>query len=165
LILGDGPARADIESLASVLGLSERVRFEGMIPYDKLPGYLAMCDAFVTASVTEVHPLSVIEAMGTGLPVLGIHSPGVSDTVEDGVTGFLTNEEPAAFAVKMSRLVTEPDLRRKMGAAAREASSDYDIERALKLMLAHYERLVRDAAPRKRGLRFRLHTFLEQFQQ
>jgi 1,2-diacylglycerol 3-alpha-glucosyltransferase len=165
LILGDGPARADIESLASELGLLERVRFEGMIPYDKLPGYLAMCDAFVTASVTEVHPLSVIEAMGTGLPVLGIHSPGVGDTVEDGVTGFLTDEDTAAFAVKMSRLVTEPDLRRKMGAAAREASSDYDIERALKLMLVHYERLVRDAAPRKRGLRFRVRTFLERFQQ
>ena len=37
----------------------------GMIPYDRLPSYLAMCDAFVTASVTEVHPLSVIEAMGS----------------------------------------------------------------------------------------------------
>jgi 1,2-diacylglycerol 3-alpha-glucosyltransferase len=165
LILGDGPARADLESLASELGLLERVRFEGMIPYDKLPGYLAMCDAFVTASVTEVHPLSVIEAMGTGLPVLGIQSPGVSDTVEDGVTGFLTDEDTAAFAVKMSRLVTEPDLRRKMGAAAREASSNYAIERALKLMIGHYEQLVRDAEPRKRGLRFRIRTLIEQFYQ
>ena len=88
LILGDGPARADMEALASSLGLSACVRFEGMIPYDKLPAYLAMCDAFVTASVTEVHPLSVIEAMGAGLPVLGIESPGVGDTVEDGRDGL-----------------------------------------------------------------------------
>jgi glycosyltransferase involved in cell wall biosynthesis len=85
--------------------------------------------------------------------------------VEDGVTGFLTDEDTAAFAVKMSRLVTEPDLRRKMGAAAREASSNYAIERALKLMIGHYEQLVRDAAPRKRGLRFRIRTLIEQFQQ
>jgi 1,2-diacylglycerol 3-alpha-glucosyltransferase len=163
LILGDGPARADMEALATELGLSARVRFEGMVPYDKLPAYLAMCDAFVTASVTEVHPLSVIEAMGAGLPVLGIHSPGVSDTVEDGLTGFLTQEDAATFAVKMTRLVTEGELRRKMGAAAREASSSYAIERTIQLMLKHYERLFQEAEPRHRGLRFRIRTFLEQF--
>ena len=163
LILGDGPARADMESLAASLGLSACVRFEGMIQYDKLPAYLAMCDAFVTASVTEVHPLSVIEAMGAGLPVLGIHSPGVGDTVEDGVTGFLTDEDAVAFAVKMTRLVIEHDLRKKMGAAARVASSDYAVERALTLMLGHYERLIRDAEPRHRGLHFRVRTFIEQF--
>jgi len=165
LILGDGPARADMEALASELGLSARVRFEGMVPYDKLPAYLCMCDAFVTASVTEVHPLSVIEAMGAGLPVLGIHSPGVSDTVEDGLTGFLTQEDAAAFAVKMTRLVTESDLRRKMGAAARQASSVFAIERTMQVMLGHYERLAREAEPRHRGLRFRIRTFLERFYQ
>lgn len=163
LILGDGPARADMEALAASLGLSACVRFEGMIPYDKLPAYLAMCDAFVTASVTEVHPLSVIEAMGAGLPVLGIESPGVGDTVEDGLTGFLTDEDAIAFAVKMTRLVLEHDLRKKMGAAAREASNDYAIERTLNLMLGHYERLILDAEPRHRGLRFRVRTFIEQF--
>ena len=60
-----------------------------------MPGYLAMCDAFVTASVTEVHPLSVIEAMAASLPVMGIHSPGVGDTVEDGITGFLVDGKPS----------------------------------------------------------------------
>jgi glycosyltransferase involved in cell wall biosynthesis len=83
--------------------------------------------------------------------------------VQDGKTGFLTNEDAIAFAVKMTRLVTEHDLRKKMGAAARQASSDYAVERALNLMLEHYERLVRDAEPRKRGLRFRVRTFIEQF--
>lgn len=163
LILGDGPARADTEALAASLGLSACVRFEGMVPYDKLPAYLAMCDAFVTASVTEVHPLSVIEAMGAGLPVLGIESPGVGDTVKDGLTGFLTDEDAIAFAVKMTRLVTEHDLRKKMGAAARASSSDYAVERVLKLMIGHYERLIRDAEPRHRGLRFRMRTFIERF--
>ncbi len=161
LILGDGPARADLETLASELGLGARVRFEGMIPYDRLPSYLAMCDAFATASVTEVHPLSVIEAMGTGLPVLGIHSPGVGDTVEDGKTGFLSPEDEIAFAVKMTRLVLERDLRRRMGAEARRASAQYAIERTTQLMLEQYERLVREAAPRRQGLRFRIRSFFE----
>lgn len=163
LILGDGPARADIEALASDFGLAGRVRFEGMIPYERLPAYLSMCDAFVTASVTEVHPLSVIEGMASGLPVLGIRSPGVGDTVEDGVTGFLTDEDTAAFAVKMTRLVTEPGLRKKMGAAARQASSHYAIERTTQIMLKIYERLCYESRPRQRGLRFRVRTFIEQF--
>ena len=165
LILGDGPARVGLEALAASLGLSSCVHFKGMVPYDKLPAYLAMCDAFVTASVTEVHPLSVIEAMGAGLPVLGIRSPGVGDIIEDGATGFLTDEDAAAFAVKMTRLVTEHNLRRKMGAAARLASSNYAIERTLKQMLAHYEQLIRGAEPRHRGFRFRVRTFLEQYYQ
>ncbi len=165
LILGDGPARADLESLASSLGLSARVRFEGMVPYDKLPAYLAMCDAFVTASVTEVHPLSVIEAMGAGLPVIGIHSPGVGDTVIDGETGFLSAEDTAAFAVKMTRLVLERDLRKQMGIAAREESTNYAIARTTRMMLRYYEKLVEEARPRHRGLRFQVRSFLERFNQ
>jgi glycosyltransferase involved in cell wall biosynthesis len=165
LILGDGPARADIEALASSLGLSARVRFEGMVPYDKLPAYLAMCDAFVTASVTEVHPLSVIEAMGAGLPVIGIHSPGVGDTVIDGETGFLADEDTASFAVKMTRLVLEHDLRKRMGVAAREESTSYAIARTTRIMLRYYEKLVEEARPRHRGLRFQVRSFLERFNQ
>ena len=163
LILGDGAAREGLETLASELGLSSRVRFVGMVPYDDLPAYLAMCDAFVTASVTEVHPLSVIEAMGASLPVLGIHSPGVGDTVVDGVTGFLSEEDVAAFAVKMTRLVIEHDLRKKMGAAAREESTKYAIERTTRIMLRYYETLVNAAQPRHQGLRFRVRSFMEQF--
>jgi glycosyltransferase involved in cell wall biosynthesis len=164
LVVGDGPAREEMETFASDLGLSACcVRFEGMIHYDKLPAYLAMCDAFVTASVTEVHPLSVIEAMASGLPVLGIHSPGVGDILADGLTGFLADEDAAAFAVKMARLVTEHDLRRKMGAAAREESTNYAIERTTRIMLRYYESLICEARTRKRGLRFRIRSFMEQF--
>jgi glycosyltransferase involved in cell wall biosynthesis len=122
-----------------------------------------MCDAFVTASVTEVHPLSVIEAMGAGLPVLGVQSPGVGDTVTDGTTGFLTDEDPVAFAVKMTRLVTERDLRNRLGMAAREASGMYAIERTTHIMLRYYETLVHEAEPRHHGLRFRMQGLLEQF--
>ena len=102
LLLGSGVQlyEEEIRSLVGELNLSERVRLTGRIPYDQLPAYLAMCDIFVTASVTEVHPLSVIEAMGTGLPVMGIQSVGVGDTVQDGITGFLSTHELAAFTAK-----------------------------------------------------------------
>jgi glycosyltransferase involved in cell wall biosynthesis len=57
--------------------------FYRLIPYSQMPRYLAAAHAFITASVTEVHPLSVIEAMAVGLPILGIASPGIADTVDD----------------------------------------------------------------------------------
>jgi 1,2-diacylglycerol 3-alpha-glucosyltransferase len=161
LIIGSGPEEENLKLLASQTGISNRVHFTGMIAYDDLPRHLAMCDAFVTASVSEVHPLSVIEAMATGLPALGIRSVGVGDTVEDGVTGFLSSNNQAAFAAKLTRLCLDKSLRKKMGNAARKASEKYSIEHTTKILLGHYERLVSDAGQRKRGLRYYLRSLVE----
>jgi glycosyltransferase involved in cell wall biosynthesis len=163
LILGSGTRKQELEEYARDIGVSKRVHFTGMIPYDKIPGYLAMCDAFVTASVTEVHPLSVIEAMGAGLPVMGIHSPGVGDSVEDGISGFLSTEDLPAFTAKLTRLCLDSDLRHKMGKTARQASTKYAIERTTQIMLEHYNKLVYNFLPRKRRWEVRLRGFLERF--
>lgn len=165
LVVGGGqkPFEEELKSLVQELDIAGRVRFTGMVPHEELPGYIAMCDAFVTASVTEVHPFSVIEAMGTGLPVVGIHSPGVSDTVEDGVTGFLAHHDLAAYTAKLTRLCLDPGLIRRMGEAARKASAQYSIERTSQMMLRHYERLVYDFQPRHRRWNTRLRSFMERF--
>jgi len=163
LILGSGTRKQELEEYARDIGVSKRVHFTGMIPYDKIPGYLAMCDAFVTASVTEVHPLSVIEAMGAGLPVMGIYSPGVGDSVEDGISGFLSTEDLPAFTAKLTRLCLDRELRQKMGESARQASTRYAIERTTQIMLEHYNKLVYNFLPRKRRWEVRLRGFLERF--
>ena len=165
LIIGSGVQQYDdeIRSLVNEMQLDNRVRFIGRITYDKLPAYLAMCNIFVTASITEVHPLSVIEGMGAGLPIMGIESVGVGDTVEDGVTGFLATHDQPAFTAKLTRLCLDLDLRKQMSASARKASSAYAIEHTTKLLLKHYERLVRDSRPRKSSWRTRLRGFVEQF--
>jgi len=145
------------------LGIADRVRFTGMIPYDKLPSYLAMCDVFVTASVTEVHPFSVIEAMGTGLPVVGIDSPGVGDSIVDGETGLLAEDNIASFTAKLTYFCLQRDLHKKYGAAAREASEQFSIERTTKIMLGHYSRLTQNTKPIKPKLDERLMAILEEF--
>jgi 1,2-diacylglycerol 3-alpha-glucosyltransferase len=134
-----------------------------MIPYDKLPSYLAMCDVFVTASVTEVHPFSVIEAMGTGLPVVGIDSPGVGDSIVDGETGLLATEDIASFTAKLTYFCLHRDLHKKYGLAAREASEQFSIERTTKIMLSHYSRLTQNTKPIKPKLDERLMAILEEF--
>lgn len=165
LLLGSGTQQfeEEIRDLVGELNLSRRVRFMGRIAYDQLPSYLAMCDIFVTASVTEVHPLSVIEAMGVGLPVMGIQSVGVGDTVQDEITGFLSTHDLAAYTAKLTRLCLDPGLRAQMRDSAREASSIYSVERTTNILLKHYEKLVDEALPRKGNWSVRLRKLLESF--
>ncbi|MCI0551492.1 MAG: glycosyltransferase [Anaerolineae bacterium] len=166
LILGSGQKEHEDATtpLPEKLGIPDRVRFLGMIPYEELPSYLAMCDAFVTASVTEVHPLSVIEGMATGLPIMGIDSPGVGDSVTDGESGLLAaTADIASFTAKLTQLCLNNALRKKMGLAAREASEQYDIKRTAKIMLKHYDRLKKNALPiKKRSLDERLISILKE---
>jgi len=167
LLVGSGIQQfeEEIRNMAGELGLGERIRFTGRIAYDQLPAYLAMCDIFVTASITEVHPLSVIEAMGAGLPIMGIHSVGVGDTVQDGISGLLATHDLPAFTAKLTRLCLDPNLRTQMSKSAREASSAYAIERTTSLMLGHYEKLMREYKPRKGDWSVRLKKLLEEFDQ
>jgi len=165
LILGGGQ-KDHMEAITQIpgsLGIADRVRFVGLIPYDRLPSHLAMCDVFVTASVTEVHPFSVIEAMGTGLPVVGIDSPGVGDSIVDGETGLLATEDIASFTAKLTYFCLNRDLHKKYGAAAREASEQFSIERTTKIMLGHYSRLTQNTKPIKPKLDERLMAILEEF--
>jgi len=167
VVVGGGQKQieAEIQEITAKLKIDQRVRFTGMVTYENLPSYLAMCDAYVTASVTEVHPLSVIEGMASGLPIMGIDSPGLSDTVEDGVTGFLATEELAAFTAKLTRLCLDVSLRKQMGNAARQASTRYAIERTTRVMLDHYERLVYSSRPRRESWEVRLRGLLEKYLQ
>jgi 1,2-diacylglycerol 3-alpha-glucosyltransferase len=163
LIIGGGPELENIQSQATNLSTNRRIHFTGFVPYDLIPRYLAIGDAFVTASTSEVHPLSVIEAMASKLPVLGIISPGIEDTVTDGQTGFLSTNDLAAFTAKMVRMVTENKQRLLMGQNAREASKKYDIRLTSEIMLGHYHRLATEAMQNHRGLRYRLSRFVDKW--
>ncbi len=167
LLIGSGVKvfEEEIRELVGELNLSQRVRFAGRIAYNQLPAYLAMCDIFVTASVTEVHPLSVIEAMGTGLPVMGIQSVGVGDTVQDNITGYLSTNDLTAFTAKLTLLCIDPLRRAQMGDAARKASSAYAVERTTDILLKRYENLVEIAKPRKGNWSIRLRKLMENFVQ
>ena len=153
IMVGDGPERDNLQDLAKHLGVGEKVHFTGLVPYQQMPAYLTMSDAFVTASVTEVHPLTVIEAMATGLPVLGIKSVGVGDIVEDGITGYLASEDIASYTAKMMLLVTEHSLRKELGENAQRASHDYDINLTTQTWLTHYKGLVDKTRVGRKGLR------------
>ncbi|MGB2909889.1 MAG: glycosyltransferase, partial [Anaerolineales bacterium] len=161
MLIGVGPTKADLQDQVKYMGIEGRVRFTGLVPYDQMPRYLAIGDAFVTASITEVHPLSVIEGMAAGLPVLGIDSPGIGDTIQDGVTGYLIpKEDLAAYTAQMVRLVVDQKQREQMSGEARKSVTSYAIENTTQMMLERYQRVIEDVSHRKRSLRYRLgHLF------
>jgi glycosyltransferase involved in cell wall biosynthesis len=142
MLVGDGPERDNLEDLAARSGLQHKIVFPGMVDHDDVPSYLTAADAFVTASVTEVHPLSVIEALACGLPVVGIDSPGVGDTITDGENGFLCRNDLAAFTAKLTRLIADKDLRIEMSERARSSALEYDIQRTSLMVEERYEALV-----------------------
>jgi 1,2-diacylglycerol 3-alpha-glucosyltransferase len=150
LIVGTGPQRRSMESSLARAGISARAHFAGFVPYSQIPRYLSSADAFVTASVTEVHALTVIEAMACGLPVLGIEGPGVGDAVTHGVTGLLTPHDLGLFGDAMLRLIDDQELRRRLSEQARRASRAFSIEATAAAVMGCYERLLaepRNGAP------------------
>ncbi|MEW6567829.1 MAG: glycosyltransferase [Chloroflexota bacterium] len=155
LLVGDGPERDNLEDRVARSGLEGKVHFAGMVEYGELPGYLAAADVFVTASVTEVHPLSLIEALAAALPAVGIDSPGVSDTIVDGVNGFLSPHDLAAYTAKLARIVAEGETRRRLSEQARKSSEMYAIERTSHLLEERYQQLMQQP-PHRRANRWQM---------
>ncbi|MBI4315996.1 MAG: glycosyltransferase [Chloroflexi bacterium] len=148
LLVGDGPEADNLRDRAALAGVGDRVHFLGAVPYETVPGLLKLADAFVTASLTEVHPLSLIEALTAGLPALGIASPGIEDTIIDGANGFLCPNDIAAFTGKLTRLMLDDELRRRFAAGAAASAAQYDVRITAAALLACYERVI-EARPRQ----------------
>ncbi len=150
-LVGGGPELENLRDQVEHSGFAERVRFFGKVDFTLVPAYLQLADVFVTASQTEVHPFSLIEALASGVPALGIQSPGVGDTIVDGVNGLLSAPDIAAFTAKLMRLVMEPDLRQRMRAGARASAGQYDLNRTAQAVLDEYVRLAAERQQRLTG--------------
>jgi glycosyltransferase involved in cell wall biosynthesis len=152
ILIGEGPLQDELKSWVADHGLASRVIFTGLVPYRELPGYLQMADVFATASVSEVHPLTLIESMAAGLPAIGIQSPGVGDTIQDGVTGLLC-PQPAQenFCQAMVELMADPERRHSMGRQAQQASEHYAIEHTIEEMLKRYQWAIEKRTGKRAG--------------
>ncbi len=144
MLVGKGVMQESLETQAQDLGIDDAVHFTGAIPFEDVPNYMAAADLFVTASVTEVHPLTVIEAMAAGLPIVAVSSPGIVDTVTSGETGLLTTHLEGGLAAAMVGLALNPAQRHIMSGNAVEASRHYAIEDTVARTLALYEKLRRE---------------------
>jgi glycosyltransferase involved in cell wall biosynthesis len=146
VIVGDGPDRPRLEEEIETLGLTGPVRLAG--ERRDVPELLAAADVFVLPSVSEGLPVSVLEAMAAGLPVVASRVGGVPEQVSDGQTGLLVEPgDPNALAAALARLIAEPSLRRRLGAAGRaRAEQAFDLD---PFRRAHVELYSRELARRR----------------
>lgn len=143
LLIGAGPLEGKLRQQAAASNFAERIHFTGHLPYQQLPGILALGNIYATASISEVHPLSVIEAMAAGLPVVGIQSVGVGDIVIHGQNGLLAEHNTARdLAEHLTHLGQNAALRKRLGAQARQDAMQYDIRTTSRTMLGIYEELI-----------------------
>lgn len=138
LIVGDGPERVRLETLSRALELEHAVRFVGT--RDDVPALLSLLDVFVLSSRNEANPVSILEAMAAGKPVVATDVGSVADTVRHGVTGYLVSAgdvEPMAGHVV--ELLQDPLWARQMGANARRTVvTHWSLER----MVEGYQQLI-----------------------
>ncbi len=141
-LIGDGPANDLARTIVSDAGLDDRVRFLGMMPYSEVPGVLAAADAFVTASVSEIYPLVVVEACAAGLPVVGVRSPGVGEIVTDRVSGLLCSEDAAELSDALCALACDDSLHAQLREGALDVAAAHDITESAARLAALYESVV-----------------------
>lgn len=126
VIAGDGPDRTRLERLANDLDVRMNVRFQGGIPYDTLPRVYSAADVFVMPSKNaepdvEGFGIVFLEANACGCPVVGARSGGIPDAILHGETGYIVEpDDTAALAERLSHLLAEPSLRKRMGARGRQ---------------------------------------------
>jgi glycosyltransferase involved in cell wall biosynthesis len=143
VLVGDGPAGQRLRRYARERGIADRVHFAGSVAYSDIPRYLAAADAFATASLSEVNPLSVTEALAAGLPVVAFGAPGMAELVAEGENGLLAaaGGGAAALAEELARLVAEPELRAELAGGAWRSRAALDIGRTSAAYLARYRQL------------------------
>jgi glycosyltransferase involved in cell wall biosynthesis len=132
ICLGEGEEQADVRRLCNALGLAEHVRIEGYQPH--VAPWLQAADINVLPTYYEGLPLTVLEAMASGLPTVASNVGGIPEMVEDGISGCLVPPgDPRKLADALSALISQPELRKRMGEAAySRACRCFSLERQLR---------------------------------
>jgi glycosyltransferase involved in cell wall biosynthesis len=138
-LIGEGPNRAAMESLAGELGISDRIRTIGQTP--KVAEYLSAAQIFVLSSHWEGFPRSTLEAMRAGLPVIVSRVGGAAEAVQDGVTGYVVAPgDRDELAVRLGELVTQSQRRSAMGMAGRARyEREFTFDRMYSATMGVYE--------------------------
>lgn len=122
-MVGGGELQEDMEHLAKELGIQEWVRFCGL--QSDVHPYLNHADLFLLPSVYEGMPMTLIEAMGTGLPIVATSVGGVPDMLTDGQSALLAPCQEEALTAACETLLGDEALRRSLGRSALEASQRF----------------------------------------
>ncbi len=150
VIAGAGDLRLQLEQLTAQLDLTGRVRFEGAVPHNRMPDYLAACDLFLLPSIVDDSgnvdglPNTLLESLAAARPVVASNLAGVPLAVSNGQNGLLVPQRnSAALASAINRLLADPTLRQRLGEAGRHK---IETELTWPAIVARYSQIFEQAA-------------------
>jgi glycosyltransferase involved in cell wall biosynthesis len=147
-IVGDGPLRTDLEARAAALGLADRVVFTGRLDREAVFTEMARADVFLLPSRTDASgdqegtPTALIEACAVSIPCVSTLHAGIPEIILDGETGLLVPErDVAGLADRLERLAGDPELRARLGRAARaRMDAEFDLDSQCARLESIYQR-------------------------
>ncbi len=138
VLVGNGPEKDELVKIAKELDILEKVIFTGTLSRDETAKAYNSAYIFVFASVTETQGLVVGEAKAAGLPTVAVKAFGVSEMVENGVDGFLTNLDISEFVDKVNLLLGDENLRYTMSQNAMKKSEAISSKNCAQKLLQYY---------------------------
>lgn len=145
VIIGDGPALNSLKNLSRKLGLNKQIKFLGYVNYNRLPRYYRKSDFFITASPMETQSLVILEALASGLPVIGVNQSAMPDLIKNGFNGFTV--EPAdtkGMANYAELFIKNFGLIEVLGKNAARSVQSHDLRKTSKLLEEVYKKLIKN---------------------
>lgn len=140
-IVGDGPLKKQVYSIAEDLKITENIIFAGFV--NNVGEYLHSFDIFVLASKKEGLGTSIIDALSVGLPVVTTKSGGIPELIIDDENGVLVEpQDPNNLAEALVELLSNPEKRLRLGKAAKESSKQFSVEETVTQNICEYNRLL-----------------------
>ncbi|MEM6754906.1 MAG: glycosyltransferase family 4 protein, partial [Cyanobacteria bacterium P01_C01_bin.38] len=129
-VVGDGQDRKNLEEMTVKLGLSQNVDFVGYKSQTEVRKYFQQTDVFVMSSFAEGIPVVLMEAMAAGVPVVATQIAGISELVEDGISGYLVPPgDSNLLTIRIAELIKDCQLRTKFGTAGRaKVEKDFNVK-------------------------------------
>lgn len=142
-IIGDGPARTELERWGRELGIEGHVKWHGMLKQHQLREVLNEAQVFFHPSVSESLPVALLEAMAMEMPVVATRVGGIPEAVVDGETGFLADfGDVEGLAQAIKKLWADAELRKAFGKSARQrVVREFTVEREVEQWVDLYRRV------------------------
>jgi len=138
IIVGSGSQLAALNQKAYKSRLAENILFTGGVNRYLLPDIYKSAHLFITASKSEVMPLSLLEALGSGLPVIALKNSGLEEIIKDGKTGFILKGNPKLIADKIEYLFSNPKILYKLSLNAYKSAQNFSTNKTAERLINLY---------------------------